>query len=278
MQLEEVGNKLSLKIKEIKDKGSKIIITFFDDSKLKISRPTFNNFIIVEGKELDAKTKKDIERFEEKEEIRKYIKVLVNKKPYTERELLKKAIGKFNDYHLVIEVVKELKVSHLIDDEEFVDNYLDYFDKNNYGQYFIINFFRSSGLKEELIKKLDFDEENEKRKALNYFDSIKNKFVSNNFAKQKKKIYDRMLQRGFNITVILDVLNNLKINEESEKERLRKDFKKAKMKYFITNDNQVDANSKIVNKLINKGYSLEDINEIIESDEDFDETKEKLND
>lgn len=278
MQLEEVGNKLSLKIKEIKDKGSKIIITFFDDSKLKISRPTFNNFVIVEGKELDAKTKKDIERFEEKGEIRKYIKALVNKKPYTERELLKKAIGKFNDYHLVIEVVKELKVSHLIDDEEFVDNYLDYFDKNNYGQYFIINFFRSSGLKEELIKKLDFDEENEKKKALNYFDSIKNKFVSNNFAKQKKKIYDRMLQRGFNITVILDVLNNLKINEESEKERLRKDFKKAKMKYFITNDNQVDANSKIVNKLINKGYSLEDINEIIESDEDFDETKEKLND
>ena len=278
MQLEEVGNKLSLKIKEIKDKGSKIIITFFDDSKLKISRPTFNNFVIVEGKELDAKTKKDIERFEEKEEIRKYIKVLVNKKPYTERELLKKALTKFKDYHLVIEVVKELKVSHLIDDEEFVDNYLDYFDKNNYGQYFIINFFRSSGLKEELIKKLDFDEENEKRKALNYFDSIKNKFVSNNFAKQKKKIYDRMLQRGFNITVILDVLNNLKINEESEKERLRKDFKKAKMKYFITNDNQVDANSKIVNKLINKGYSLEDINEIIESDEDFDETKEELND
>ena len=133
-------------------------------------------------------------------------------------------------------------------------------------------------MKEELIKKLDFDEENEKRKALNYFDSIKNKFVSNNFAKQKKKIYDRMLQRGFNISVILDVLNNLKINEESEKERLRKDFKKVKMKYFITNDNQVDANSKIVNKLINKGYSLEDINEIIESDEDFDETKEELND
>ena len=87
-----------------------------------------------------------------------------------------------------------------------------------------------------------------------------------------------MLQRGFNISVILDVLNNLKINEKSEKERLRKDFKKVKMKYFITNDNQVDANSKIVNKLINKGYSLEDINEIIESDEDFDETKEELND
>ena len=133
-------------------------------------------------------------------------------------------------------------------------------------------------MKEELIKKLDIKKKKEKRKALNYFDSIKNKFVSNNFAKQKKKIYDRMLQRGFNITVILDVLNNLKINEESEKERLRKDFKKAKMKYFITNDNQVDANSKIVNKLINKGYSLEDINEIIESDEDFDETKEELND
>ena len=277
MQLEEVGNK-NLVIKDVKDKGNKVILTFNDDSKMKISKLTYNNFALSEEKEIDEKLNKEINLFEQKVEISKYIKSLIAKKPYTERELLKKAISKFKDYHLVIDVVRELKVSRLIGDEDFINNYLDYFDKNNYGEYFIINFFRSSGLKQELIEKLEFDEENEKRKALNYFDSIKNKFVSSNFAKQKKKIYDRMLQRGFNIEVILDVLNNLKINEESEKDRLRKDYKKAKIKYFITNDNQVDANSKIVNKLINKGYSLEDINEIIEQDEDFDETKETLND
>ncbi len=278
MQLEGAGNSLNLIIKDIKDKGTKYIVTFNDDTKIKISPLVLADFNLYAGKEVSEEELNKLKKEEEKDEIKKYVKTLVNKKPYTERDLLKKALAKFKNYHLVIEVIRELKVSHLIDDEEFIDNYMDYFDKNNFGEYFIINFFRSSGLKEDLIKKLHFDEENEKKKALNYFESIKNKFVSSNFAKQKRKIYDRMLQRGFNISVILDVLNNLKINEEVENERLRKDFKKVKMKYFITNDNQVDANSKIINKLINKGYSLDAINALIDSDDDFDETKEKLND
>ena len=51
MQLEEVGNK-NLVIKDVKDKGSKVILTFNDDSKVKISKLTYNNFALSEEKEI----------------------------------------------------------------------------------------------------------------------------------------------------------------------------------------------------------------------------------
>lgn len=276
MRLEEVG-KNELTIKNIKDKGSKVIVTFNNDDKIKLLHTTFLEFNLHEGDILDIELGKEIRNFEEKQEIIRYLKGLILKKPYNEKELFKKAYSKFKNFHSIKDAIKELKAYSLIDDKEYIDNYLDYFNKNNYGKYFIINFFRTSGLKEELTSNLVFDANTEKNKAKNYFDSIKNKFVSNNFAKQKKKIYDRMLQRGFDIDVIVDLINSLKVDETREKERLEKDFKKAKMKYFITNDNEVDANSKVINKLIDKGYTLEDINEVIDSDEDFNSAKEKLN-
>ena len=268
MHLEEVG-KTELIIKEIKDKGSKVILIFTNDEKLKIYKTTYLKFNLASGEVITPELGKEIVKFETQEEIVKYLKGLIAKRPYTEKVLLKKALVKFRDYHLVKNAINDLKSFKLIDDKDYIENYLDYFDKNNFGQYFIINFFRSNGLSEKMINELNFDEENEERKAKNYFDSVKNKVVSNNFAKQKKKIYERMLLRGFNIEIILDVLNDLKIDIKAEHEKLERDYRKVKNKYFMTNDVKLDANAKIVNKLIDKGYNLDDINEIIEKDTDF---------
>lgn len=268
MHLEEVG-KTELIIKEIKDKGSKVILIFTNDEKLKIYKTTYLEFNLASGEVITPELGKEIVKFETQEEIVKYLKGLIVKRPYTEKVLLKKALAKFRDYRLVKNAINDLKSFKLIDDKDYIENYLDYFDKNNFGQYFIINFFRSNGLSEKMINELNFDEENEKRKAKNYFDSVKNKVVSNNFAKQKKKIYERMLLRGFNIEIILDVLNDLKIDIKAEHEKLERDYRKVKNKYFMTNDVKLDANAKIVNKLIDKGYNLDDINEIIEKDTDF---------
>lgn len=268
MHLEEVG-KTELIIKEIKDKGSKVILIFTNDEKLKIYKTTYLKFNLASGEVITPELGKEIVKFETQEEIVKYLKGLIAKRPYTEKVLLKKALAKFRDYHLVKNAINDLKSFKLIDDKDYIENYLDYFDKNNFGQYFIINFFRSNGLSEKMINELNFDEENEKRKAKNYFDSVKNKVVSNNFAKQKKKIYERMLLRGFNIEIILDVLNDLKIDIKAEHEKLERDYRKVKNKYFMTNDVKLDVNAKIVNKLIDKGYNLDDINEIIEKDTDF---------
>ncbi len=268
MHLEEVG-KTELIIKEIKDKGSKVILIFTNDEKLKIYKTTYLKFNLASGEVITPELGKEIVKFETQEEIVKYLKGLIAKRPYTEKVLLKKALAKFRDYHLVKNAINDLKSFKLIDDKDYIENYLDYFDKNNFGQYFIINFFRSNGLSEKMINELNFDEENEERKAKNYFDSVKNKVVSNNFAKQKKKIYERMLLRGFNIEIILDVLNDLKIDIKAEHEKLERDYRKVKNKYFMTNDVKLDANAKIVNKLIDKGYNLDDINEIIEKDTDF---------
>ena len=276
MHLEEVGKDIT--ISEIKDKGSKISLLFDNGEKAKVYRATYIEFNLNPGITLNQEAIKEINSFDEKEEIIEYLKSLIAKRPYNEAELLKKCISKFKNYNNVSKAISELKSYHLIDDQDYIENYMDYFDRNNYGKYFIINFFKNNGLKEELIEKLEFCDENELKKARNYFDSIKNKYVSGNFAKQKKKIYDLMLRRGFSIENILEVLNDLKVNQTAELERLKKDYRKVKMKYFVTNDSGVDANSKIISKLINKGYNLEDINTIIEEDNDFGEAEEILND
>ena len=59
MHLEEVGN-IDLKIKSVKDKGNKVIVTFSNDEKLKISKETYLEFNICEDSFLTKSELKEI--------------------------------------------------------------------------------------------------------------------------------------------------------------------------------------------------------------------------
>lgn len=257
MPLEETGK---VKIISIKQKNSDVLIEYKfgnDTKKIKVFYLALENISLVENDEVEKSVIEKILSNDKEEKIRKYLINLIVKQPYSEYELEKKATLKFNDEKNVKKVISLLKKDKLIDDKEYVLTYLDYFKNNLYGKYYIFNFFKGKKISEKLIENIEISDDEEKEKALKYFEMIKNKFVSANFIRQKKRIYDAMLLRGYDISIINDVLKNLHVDEEKEKELFLKDFKKAKAKFLKVKD----PSAKITTYLVNRGYFLSMIKE-----------------
>ncbi len=268
MLLEDTGRK----ILSIKEKGNKYIIEF-PLAKVKLHKSTFDKFELKVGDVLSDSLTYEIASFEKKEEILSYARKLSSKKPYSEKELIRLINRKFACPKELRVALQELKKTNILDDEDFLKNYLNYFNKNFYGKYFIINFCKSHGVKEVSIKSLVFDDDNELEKAKSYLETIQNKYIHFGFAKQKRKLYDLMLERGFSVDVILKVLDGLKIDVEKEQRQLIKEYKKIKNKVTAKESKGVDKDSKIVNRLIDKGYALTLISKVMNLDKEG-----KLND
>ena len=73
MQLEGVGNSLNLVIKDIKDKGTKYIVTFNDDTKIKISPLVLADFNLYAGKEVSEEELKASSATTQEQTFRNYM-------------------------------------------------------------------------------------------------------------------------------------------------------------------------------------------------------------
>lgn len=269
MQLEETGKLL---INKIKLKEEYVIFYIEKDNKInkyKIYYDTYDSFNFKEGDELTFNELNEIFIKDKKETIKKYIISLIIKKPYSKNDIKKKCYKKFYDNDIDIDsIIIELENEGIIDDKEYVLTYLDYFKTSNYGKYYIINYFRNNNIDPSLYKDIVFEDSDELLKAKNYMQSIKNKYVSSNFAKQKRKISEEMLRKGFDLGVINSILNELNIDPIEENLKLKKEYKRIKNK-FIKNNSKID-NNKLISVLVNKGYRYDDILNLINSEEEKD--------
>ncbi|MBQ9266395.1 MAG: RecX family transcriptional regulator [Bacilli bacterium] len=262
MQLENLGNiKIKYKIK------SDYVVFDIDGDKYKVSVDFFNSLNIDENIIASDYLIEQIKSEAMVQKIVNYCRKLAVKKPYSESQLIKKINKKFDNPKELKRAFSALRNSNIFDDENYIQNYKEYFDNNLYGKYYIINYFRNQNVKQRVIDSLEFDEQFEMEKAKKFFEQLKNKYIRNNYAKQKKKIYDLMLFRGYSVEIILDVLNSLEIDETKEKKKLINSYLKIKNKLNRSSKyGVVDINSKIVNKLIAQGYNYSLISEVIAMD------------
>lgn len=263
MQLEEIGNRIFI-IEDIKNKG-KMSVLVLDVEKLKVYPETVEELNLHIFDKVDEEKYALILSTDKKYHIYHYLKHLVLAKPYSENQLFKKAIGKFGICREVRLAMNKLKEDNLVSDAEYLENYLEYFNNNNFGAYYIKNYLKTNGIKGFLLENIEFPVEIETEKAKNYFNSIKNKYIGSNFTKQKKKIYNAMLKRGFSIDVINEVLSGLEIDDSKEIAKLQKDYKKLMNKYKGKYQGET-LNGKVVASLINMGYDFNKIRDVLESD------------
>lgn len=267
MQSEKTGK--YIEINKIKVKDNSVIIEYKEDEsikKIKILYSTYETHPINEG-ELETKEFLFLLNSDKENKIKKYVTNLMVKKLYSKKDIKLKCFNKFCDYdkELVIQVIDDLEDQKIIDDKEFVLTYLEYFNSSYYGKYYIINYFKEKNIDDEIIKSLSFDDEEEKKKARKYFELIKNKYVSSNYIKQKKKISDAMLKRGFDFSIINEVIKDIKVDKEKENKIFIKDYLKTKDKYSKI-ENKSIRKAKIVSSLVNKGYQFKTVIEYINND------------
>lgn len=255
MRLEEIGDSnIILKIRQEKHETALI----FDDYEIKIPNVLYDKYHFVIDQNLSNDEIKNLLYNVQSFVVKEKIKSKISKKLYTEHEVLEVIKDRGFVVNFAFSIVKQLRSEGVLDDQNYVNLVLDTLNNELYGKYYIINYFKIKGISDELSSKIVFNDECELEKAKKYFESIRNLFVSSNFTKQKKKIYDDMVKRGFTVDIILKVLNSLKIDQNIENERLKKDYEKAYIRLSKTYSGH-NLDTKIVNYLINVGYDYDKI-------------------
>ena len=255
------------KLIDYKDTSKKVYLNF-GDQKIKVSPDTFEHFNFKIGEEYDLNEIEMQEKINDlyEDSVKKLSKKIISVEEYRKRLEAHRIL----DSDGIEAVIKKLQENNYLNDEVFAELFTDALNKEYYGKYHILNELRKKGIRNNIVEEIDFDYEAEEEKARTYFKLISNKYASNNYAKQKRKIYNELLKRGFDIDIINKICNEIQLVESREIDKLRKDYNKIKSKLGIYEAFSEINEGKIISALIKLGYSYRDIIEIITEDREND--------
>lgn len=251
-----------MKIEEIKkQKNGKYKITFESGEMLN----TYDDVILNNGllfhKDVDSLL------FNKLNEETKYYDIYNKTIKYIEKKLRsKKEIEVFLDKNGIEisdknKIISKLESINLVNDKLFANAYFqDRINLSSDGPAKIINELKKNNISDDIIllveEKIDDDVIYEKLSKL-VLKKIKSNHNKSNYMLKQKIIVD-MINLGYEKNMIIDIINeNIDNNNSVIQNEYKKLFNKLSKKY-----DDEELNRMIKNKLIQKGFSLEEINKI----------------
>ena len=255
MPLENIGNKI-VSIKYLKDK---VTLKLKDETKIDINKEVFTSFYLFKGKILTEKEIKEINNQNRIFELYKYARKISTKRVYSEHKMREKLYLKTTNVIDVNEVINKLKKNGLIDDSEFVKEYVEYANNRNIGKNKIIAKLQEKGVFYEEIQKIKFDSNLEYKKAKTYLAKIDEKYDKYNYQAKKDKATRFLISQGFDMNVAREVANEVSVpKHKDEVNKLKQDFDKA-VRQYKTKYTGREFKDKVFQSLLRKGYKMSDI-------------------
>ena len=230
-----------MKIKKIKILKNKVTISLDNDEKLELDKEIYTNFYLYEGKELSKK------EYSEIKEYNNVAALLQAKKSEVDK------------------VIKTMKQYDLIDDDAFVNDYVEYYNSLNYGKNKILNKLSEKGIFEAKLSKIKFPITLERNKAKNVYLRLLKKYEKYNFTQKKQHIYNAYISMGFDHDIASEMTSNIKEekNNKSELLKLEKDYEKAYLR-LSRKYQKKELRQKVLQSLLGKGYRMNDVLNILE--------------
>lgn len=250
-----------MKINKFKKIGSNKYKIYFDNESLIVYEDVIFKYNLLYKKDIDNDLLIEINKENYKSSIYdvsiKYISVRMRSKKELEEYLKKKKY----DQKDIEETIKRLQSQDLLNDEKFAKSYIN--DKlylTNYGLTKIKNDLLKLGVEEYIIdaivNNIDLQVINDKlSKIIDKELKINSKLPTN---KLNNKIINRCINLGYNYEDILNILNDKNIEGNSN---IEYDYKKIYEKYKNKYD-EYKLNAVIKSKLYQKGYTIDEINNI----------------
>ena len=250
-----------MKINKFKKIGSNKYKIYFDNESLIVYEDVIIKYNLLYKKDIDNDLLIEINKENYKSSIYdvsiKYISVRMRSKKELEEYLKKKKY----DQKDIEETIKRLQSQDLLNDEKFAKSYIN--DKlylTNYGLTKIKNDLLKLGVEEYIIdaivNNIDLQVINDKlSKIIDKELKINSKLPTN---KLNNKIINRCINLGYNYEDILNILNDKNIEGNSN---IEYDYKKIYEKYKNKYD-EYKLNAVIKSKLYQKGYTIDEINNI----------------
>jgi len=212
---------MELKIIKIQKTTKKNLykITFDNDTEIQLYTEILLKFKLRTGDVIQEKLLNDISLQNQIYEAKTISLRLLAKRMRTEKEIIDKLKQKKFEDSIIEHNINELKRMNLINDQEFVEKYINNAItlNKNYGRYTILNKLLKLGVPKDLanekISKF-FTDDDEFQTALN---AAKKKMINlKRFDESKKtqRLISFLSGRGYNWDIIKKVLSELKINYE----------------------------------------------------------------
>ena len=236
---------------------------YFSEEKLELSFDAFTSFYLYKGKEIsDADYKKLISKVDNEKYLSYALRLLSNHM-YSEWKMREKLYAKEAEKNQVDEVIATLKKQGFIDDNLFIEEYLEYANRNNIGKNKIKENLLKKGIFEEEISKIAFKEKDEINKASVLLPKLVKRYSKYNARSQKDHIVQGLIREGFDLDVALEVTRDLKLlDEKKEEQLLKKDYQMIKTRYARKYKGR-ELKEKIISALTRKGYKGKDIFKMI---------------
>ena len=252
-------------IKEIKKKPSEVIVVFESGDKLKLSFSTFTEFRLYPQKEVSEKELASLLDYEKEGEYYDYALRLLGKENYTIATLSKKLAGKGAEEKQISSIVKRLKDSGMLDDENYAKIYAnDVADIRCLGRNRVMADLKEKGIASDILLSLRFDDQKELEKASTAVSLLSKRFARSANEAKKNKAIKALLNRGFSYEIALKAVEeNLKANDEEEEHiQLLRDYDLA----FVRFSRKFEGNKvwdAVTKYLLRKGYHYEEVSELI---------------
>lgn len=258
MPSSNVGNKKILGI----HLGEKKVILRFTDEKISIHPNTYTELKLFPGKELSEKDIKDIKYLDELDEYLEYIKKVIVKNPKSESEIKERLTKKGASKKQIKSIIDKLKMYHLIDDKYLIKETVENLEYRKMGKNKIIETLKKKGFTPEAIQKLEFDDQNELKKAKLLLPSLERKNAKYPYQVKKQHIYASLMRNGYDADIALKVADMAKPNDKKDElDILRKDYQKVYLRY-VKKYPKEDLKRKVCEYLLSKGYRYNDIKQI----------------
>lgn len=247
----------------IKHKKNTTDIYFYKD-KITIPKETFYHKNYKIGDYIPAYEIKEISIILDTNKILNYAMNLLKRCHYSEQNMRDKLSKKTSDSKIIDKVIMLLKQYDLINDEMLILDYIESANEKHYGKNKIINNLLKMGINKKNIKNDFFLKEIEEEKATILITKLLNKYEDLSHKNKIKHLENNLLNKGFDYQIIKSVIKDANIiNNDSE--IIKKIYEQELNKIVEANVGSYNKD-KIYNKLRNKGFSHEDILEVINYD------------
>ncbi len=251
-------------IAAIKPSKKKVWIYFSDSEKLALAPSVFSDFYLYVGKTLSDKDYHELKNQNEIGALREYAYGLVAVRSYTAKQVGDRLYRKKATRAMVEAIVQDLVSHQLIDDAQYVSDFLEYAEAKHYGAFKIKQELLRDGISETQISQIAFDQRAEVKKALELLDGFEKKYAAFSFRERQKRIFDAYSLRGFSSSVIEEVLETLTPKSETdERSSLQRDYQKA-MRLYSTRFKGYQLREHLIRNLAQKGYNYNDIETVME--------------
>lgn len=164
--------------------------------------------------------------------------------------------------NIINQVIHSLKLMHYIDDFDYAKNYVE-LKMNSWGPIKLEQNLLKAGLSRVIID--DVLSKVDEEQILNNLLSKEVRKIKSSFVQFKQKLIRKFYQKGFNIDVVLKVVNE-QLDEVVYDETidLEKEYNKLIARGIRKKQDEQELKYEIRNKLMKKGYRLDDIKKIEE--------------